>query len=165
MAHERDYDEARAAEPIRIKTSGEWYEYTPEAPIDVAVEWMDRQTKLSTELGESGGEYMHHNYGLILGERNYAEMRENAVGAKTIDTIYRDLLDWWGLWVRPADKVSELEEQLEALEGVASRSTINQADRLVFAGAVATLRVAVAEWQALNEEEEVDEEADAETPA
>ena len=121
MVRENDYD-AAAAGPIRVKVCGEWYEYAGEAPINVAIEWMSRQTSGAASLGEDAAQYMVNNYKTVLGADKFEEMSANKVGATTLDTLYRDLLDWWGLWKRPEKADSGLDIMLDRMNVLISKN-------------------------------------------
>lgn len=163
---EKDYDAAAAAkEQIRVKVGATVYEYGPEAPLDVAIEWLDRQTQTAKDLNESNAEYMMANYRLVIGRKNFEEMLEHRAGSKTIDDLYRDLLDWWGVWPRPKEMSSDLDLALNRLDALGSR-LVEQEDRLAHAGLVAEVRETVQTMEEkLGDEAEQLEEEEAGNPA
>jgi hypothetical protein len=163
MSRERDYDAAYAAkEEIVVKAGGKKYEYGPEAPLDVAVEWMDRQTMTADDLGETVSGYMLGNYTAVIGKTRLAALKKAGVGSKTIDDIYRDLLDAWGLWLKPSEDVSEIGPFLDVL-GEYGAEISKPERRVAFATALEETRTEVEKLEKkVRDLEDVEDESEAE---
>lgn len=98
---ETNYDTLlNTSEHVAI-AKGDEYVFTPEAPIDVALEWIDFNTNPKRMEGITGRDRMDTNYGLIFGD-HYAEMKERGVGSMTMDEMYQDLLEHWSLFTDPS---------------------------------------------------------------
>jgi hypothetical protein len=107
----RDYDESLPG-AVQLTFRGETFEFSPEAPLDVALEWMDRQNtepgKPAWELlGETQTEYTYNNFECIFRE-HWDEMRSLGVGFTSLNEAYADLLEWWNLWRRPKTTKADL---------------------------------------------------------
>lgn len=160
---EKDYDAALASkDEIRIKLGGVSYEYRAEAPIDVAIEWMSRQTGGAAKLGEEPGVFMLQNYRVVFGADRFEEMRKNSVGAKTADDAYRDLLDWWGLWERPKDgEPDDVDILVNRIETITALAVDDEQKLIEIAALMSALREWIEEYKpdAVDEDIEVEETA------
>jgi len=107
----RDYDDALPG-PFVATFKGETFEFSAEAPLDVALEWMDRQSSSPGEtawqrLGETQTEYTFNNFECLFRE-HWDEMRNLGVGFTSLNEAYADLLEWWKLWKRPQTTAADL---------------------------------------------------------
>ena len=112
MARTYNYDDAVAASSdIEMTLEGEAYTFPGEAPINVAIEWMQIQN--DANLGTA--ERMQRNYALIFGEVTWDLVQKARIPFPKVDRAYRDLLHEWGLWRKPTDQGETLVTLIERL--------------------------------------------------
>lgn len=138
---EKDYDAAVTAKPFRAVVKGELLEYPPEAPLDVAIGWMDRMAVGSDKLGETTSQYMVGNYETVIGKSNLAAVREKGAGSETLGQLYLDLLVHWKLMAKPGEnQESEVDAMLDQLEVIAVRGLTDSDDRIEHASIITLIR-------------------------
>jgi len=120
----RNYDDLLDPSPLRFIANQTTFEFTPEAPIAQALEWIDYNTNPERMEDETKAERMERNYRLVFGDETYDQMLASKVGSRTMDAMYLDLLEDWSLFSDPDRKRREagvrpvsaiLEELREAL--------------------------------------------------
>ena len=167
----RDYDEALVGS-IPLTFKGKLFDFPAEAPLEVAMEWMDRQTveygsrgeivKQAFELlGETQTEYTRGNFAVLFGE-HWEAMKAEKVGYSSLNAAYADLLDWWGLWNRPAE--TDLDVTLARIETLVGLAVEDKDRRATIGSLLDQVKSRVAELEAEAEHDE-DVKEDAANPA
>lgn len=155
----RDYDEA-LPEAIELTFKGETFRFSPEAPLDVALEWMDRQAtdggaSAWERLGETQTEYTFRNFECLFRE-HWDRMREIDVGFSSLNEAYVDLLGWWKLWKRPESTDAEI--ALNRIQVIVASAIDNEMQRNQIGALLDQVRERLGELEERETEDENEKE-------